>query len=149
MKTPADIRDIAKTRLNESKALVSAALYDGAFYLAGYSVELALKAKICDTLDIPNLFDESFRSGGAGEIQRIFKIHKLDDLMLLSGNRRNFEQAKASNPALHANWMIIAEKWNEHCRYMCCNTKSQLDAQELIEAIGDNKNGVLTWILNN
>jgi hypothetical protein len=41
-----DLQILAQTGLTESKALLRAGLPDGAYYLAGYSVECALKACI-------------------------------------------------------------------------------------------------------
>jgi hypothetical protein len=45
-----DLRGIAKARLLDAQVLLRAKRFDGAFYLCGYSVELALKARICRTL---------------------------------------------------------------------------------------------------
>ena len=39
----------ALIRATEAKVLFENDLYNGAYYLAGYSIELALKAYICDT----------------------------------------------------------------------------------------------------
>jgi hypothetical protein len=44
-----ELQILAQTRLAESKALLGAGLPDGAYYLAGYSVECALKACIAKT----------------------------------------------------------------------------------------------------
>ena len=41
-----DFQEIAELRLRESKALLAAGFPDGAYYLAGYAVECALKACI-------------------------------------------------------------------------------------------------------
>lgn len=59
MTNPKEIKDLAKQRLTEAEILLKNGMCDGAFYLAGYSVELTLKAKICERLGIPNLFDET------------------------------------------------------------------------------------------
>ena len=42
---------------------------------------------------------------------------------------------------------FILKDWNENCRYLCCGTKSQQETFELINAIDNNVNGVLTWTL--
>ena len=47
-----ELKALAATRLLEAKSLFNKRLYDGACYLAGYVVELALKARICKTLDL-------------------------------------------------------------------------------------------------
>lgn len=59
MTNPEEIKKLAFQRLKEAEILYKNEMYDGAFYLAGYSVELILKAKICERLGIPNLFDET------------------------------------------------------------------------------------------
>jgi HEPN domain-containing protein len=41
-----DLQELSKVRLKEAKALLDLGLYDGAYYLAGYAVECALKAGI-------------------------------------------------------------------------------------------------------
>jgi hypothetical protein len=41
-----DLQTLAKIRLKEAQALARLRLYDGAYYLAGYAVECALKACI-------------------------------------------------------------------------------------------------------
>jgi HEPN domain-containing protein len=44
------LRNIAAARLEDARQLFVAGRFDGAAYLCGYAVELALKARICDTL---------------------------------------------------------------------------------------------------
>lgn len=46
MPTHEELKKLAKTRLIEAKALLDNELYDGARYLAGYVIELALKARV-------------------------------------------------------------------------------------------------------
>jgi hypothetical protein len=46
----ADMKSIARERLQDARALLSKERYDGAVYICGYAVEIALKARICRTL---------------------------------------------------------------------------------------------------
>jgi HEPN domain-containing protein len=39
-----DLQELSKVRLKEAKALLDLGMPDGAYYLAGYAVECALKA---------------------------------------------------------------------------------------------------------
>ncbi len=39
-----DLQDLSKVRLKEATALLKAGLFGGAYYLAGYAVECALKS---------------------------------------------------------------------------------------------------------
>ncbi len=56
MDTPEQIEKLALERFQEANILFRAGKYDGAYYLSGYSIELALKAKICRRFGVPNLF---------------------------------------------------------------------------------------------
>ena len=144
MRNPKEILRIAESRIAEAKVLFDAGYYEGAFYLAGYSIEMALKAKICLHLDIPNLFEDSKL------LDKLkFKTHDIITLLLLSGLRKKFETEMSKNVPLYENWNLISTTWNEKCRYDCCGTKSKQETGDLINAISDSSNGVLTWILNN
>ena len=46
MPTRDELKALSRTRLKEAKTRYDGGLYDGASYLAGYVVELALKARI-------------------------------------------------------------------------------------------------------
>ena len=45
-----ELKQIARARLKDAEVLLGAKRYDGASYLCGYALEVALKAKICETL---------------------------------------------------------------------------------------------------
>jgi HEPN domain-containing protein len=44
-----ELDTIARARLKDAKSLLAAGSFDGATYVCGYAVELALKAQICQT----------------------------------------------------------------------------------------------------
>jgi len=50
MTTKNELRTLARARLKDAQILFTAKRYDAATYLCGYAVELALKARICQTL---------------------------------------------------------------------------------------------------
>ena len=50
MLTIATLRALSEARLEDARALLLAGRNEGSLYLCGYAVELALKAKICETL---------------------------------------------------------------------------------------------------
>ena len=78
MATSQQLKDLALLRLVEAEALFAAGLYDGAQYLSGYVVELALKARICRILDVDQYPEK-------GELKRVYAVHDLDQLLLLAG----------------------------------------------------------------
>lgn len=51
MLTVAELRSISAARLEDAETLYNAGRYDGVTYICGYAVELALKARICETLN--------------------------------------------------------------------------------------------------
>lgn len=46
-----DLRTIANERFADAETLLLANRFDGAVYLCGYAIEIALKYKICQTLN--------------------------------------------------------------------------------------------------
>ena len=63
-----NLRAIARARLRDAQILLQAKRFEGAHYLCGYSVELALKARICRTLKWPGFQDSAEES-----VKKLFK----------------------------------------------------------------------------
>jgi len=118
-----DLEDIARARLEDSEVLYEAKRYDGAAYLCGYVVELALKAKICDTLGWKG-FPETKREF---ENYRSFRTHSLDVLLSLTGVEQEVKTK------LLAEWSIVA-KWDPEVRYKPIGTAKPEDADLMIES---------------
>ena len=96
-----ELSRIARARLDDADALVSAGRLDGAVYVCGYAVEMALKAKICKTLrweGYPETRNEF-------QAYQSFRTHDLDVLLRLSGVE---EDVKESLPF---EWSVVAQ-WN-------------------------------------
>lgn len=55
MKNATEIWELEERRLAEANVLLQNDFCEGALYLAGYSIELFLKAKICELLRIPGM----------------------------------------------------------------------------------------------
>lgn len=133
-----ELKELAKTRLQEAKLLYDQGLYDGCCYLAGYVLEMALKARICKALDLADYLD-------TGEISRSFKTHNLIVLLRLAGLQRKLDVAIAANPNLLRSWSLITE-WTEEFRYTPAGTRSKLEAEIILSAIEDRKDGILLWL---
>ena len=138
MLTRNELKQLARMRLREAKVLFNEGFHDGACYLAGYVIELALKARICKILDLTE-YPQS------GEISRAFKTHRYDDLFKLSGLERKFNDAIGTNPPLLMNWSLLT-KWTEEFRYRPIGSSSKKDAEKVINALDNPKDGVFTWI---
>ena len=76
-----DLRTIARARLRDAQVLLRSKRFDGAWYLCGYAVELALKARICRTLKWPGFPESAQDFKGLQSV----KTHDLDILLRFSG----------------------------------------------------------------
>ena len=152
MTNPAEIRKLAKQRLEEAAILSEKKMFDGAFYLAGYSVELTFKAKICERLGIPNLFDETNSDAnsirGIGEIRKTLKTHNLFTLLIFSGLKNSFDDEKTTNKDLAKVTSLLFNAWDENVRYKPCGHMLDTDVKKLIDLLSSQK-GILSWIENN
>jgi len=152
MRNPQEIKDLARQRLREAEILYDNGMCDGAFYLAGYSVELMLKAKICERLGIPNLFDEADAIvnsiKGVGEIRKTLKTHNLFTLLIFSGLKIKFDIDKATNIELAKANSLLFNAWDENVRYKPCGHMLDRDVEKLINLLSG-PNGIISWIENN
>ena len=119
----AELDRIAKARLEDAKVLLAAGRYDGATYLCGYAAEVALKARICRTLNWPDF------PSTAGEFQayRSFQTHELEVLLHLSGKEAAVKQR---NPV---KWGLVAA-WHPEWRYNVIGTATREKANTMIIA---------------
>jgi hypothetical protein len=97
---------IAEARLQDANVLYTNDRVDGAGYLCGYAVELALKARICRTLNWPGFPEKPYEFDNL----RSFRTHKLDVLLSLTGQA---ERIKAEN---FSDWSAVAT-WDPEARY--------------------------------
>lgn len=147
MTTVQEILDLADKRLLESQCLLANNHSEGAYYLAGYVVELTLKAHICKLLDM----DDFYASNHIRKVSNAYHTHNFEQLLTLSGWRKRLEDETAlssptANIDLAANWLTIC-KWSEQKRYE--PTVSTNDAVALINALTDPLNGFLAWTQRN
>jgi hypothetical protein len=150
MNNPLEIEKLALERLSEAEILYDNDKFDGAFYLAGYSVELMLKAKICQTFGVPNLFDEQntpINLSGIGDVRKALKTHNLYVLLIFSGLKVKFDTEKSGNKHLFKANSLMFGNWDENSRYKPCGFTKPKDVQELISLL-KHKNGLLQWIKN-
>jgi HEPN domain-containing protein len=129
-----DLHALSRVRLREAKALVGLGLHDGAFYLAGYAVECALKACIAKGTRRHEFPDKE-------KVDKSY-THSLKALVKLA----NLEDARREEATRDAtfmkNWDLV-ESWSEQSRYRASRPEQ---AHALIEAAGNRNHGVLRWI---
>jgi len=119
----AELDRIAQARLEDAKALHQAGRFDGAIYLCGYAVEVALKARICRILNWP----EFPSTGGEFQAYRSFQTHQLEVLLHLSGQEQRVKQ----NHFTEWNTVVV---WNPESRYDVIGTAQQGSADAMIRA---------------
>ena len=123
MITSASLRKLARARLTDARTLLRAGRYDGAVYMGGYVVELALKARICRTLNwegFPETRSEFLPLAS-------FKTHDLDVLLSLSGRERAIRTSHL------AEWSAVAS-WDPEVRYRVPGSAARADAELLIRS---------------
>jgi len=126
-------QEIAGIRLRESKALLDAGFPDGAYYMAGYAVECALKACIAKRTQEHDFPEKDSHKYYSHDLENLFGLAKLNN---------EWDEAKRANPALNANWIIV-RNWSEISRY---DRKTVVDATGLLKAIEDQTGGLLPWV---
>lgn len=115
------LKGIAKGRLKDAKVLLRGKRFEGAIYLCGYAVELALKARICQTLKWAG-FPASNKEF---EDYRSFKTHDLDVLLHLSGLEDKIKTT------LMAEWSAVAQ-WSPESRYSPMGKATAVDAASMV-----------------
>jgi HEPN domain-containing protein len=128
------LQELSRLRLREAEALYKAHLYDGSVYLAGYAVELALKARICRILHVKEY-------PLTGELGRAFKVHSLDQLKVLAGLSAEIDVKK--NKELFDNWSKAVE-WDPEQRYEAPGRYNAGSAKAILDGLIAKPNGVFT-----
>jgi HEPN domain-containing protein len=128
-----DFQRLAETRLADAQALLKNRRYDGAYYLAGYAVECALKACIAKRTKRYDFPDR--------ELTKAAYTHKLTDLLKNTGVSEAVQQEFRDEPALDGNWGVVKD-WSEESRY---ETHGRKKARDMLRAVG-HQQGVLACI---
>ncbi|MBB1250774.1 HEPN domain-containing protein [Rhizobium sp. G21] len=129
-----DFESLSDVKLEDARILYESESYSNAFYLAGYSVEFALKACIALQFSRHDIPDKRF-------VLATY-THDLRELIKQAGLSLELRNFQNRNATAAANWAIVTE-WDEQSRYQ---TKTKGEAQYLISAIVDPNDGVLPWI---
>ena len=130
-----DLKRIANLRIKEAKILLDNGYYSGAYYLAGYAVECAFKARIAKDIKQHDFPDKKHANA--------VNIHPLLDLISISGEKENFIKAMAADPTLERNWAVVKD-WKVADRYR--DNITEQDAHDLYLAINQRVHGVLSWL---
>lgn len=130
-----DLQRLSNARIREAKILFDAGEYSGAYYLAGYAVECALKACFAKTVQRYDFPDK-------GRSEKVFN-HSFKTLVEQARLKEDLETAYRGNPRFAAYWDVVT-KWSPESGYSLLLTRH--DAEEIFDAIIRRGDGVLPWI---
>ena len=126
--------ELSDAKLHDAKLLRNAGRSDNAYYLAGYAVELMLKAILSSQFKTDTLPDKTL-------LKDIF-IHDLAKLVRLSHLEDDLKARKDIDADFEGYWQIVLD-WNEASRY---GAQGLEKVNDLIEAIENPEHGVLPWL---
>ena len=125
----ADFEKLMVLRMTEAKLLLEQKDWDGAYYLASYAVEFALKFRIISQLMKSDSFSDK-------KLAETFYKHDLTLLRKAAGLDDEMDKDTAVSPQ----WDTVKD-WSEQSRYEIGTTEQE--AVDLYDAI---EKGVLPWI---
>jgi HEPN domain-containing protein len=128
------LQNLANIRYNEAKTLLDGGMYNGAYYLSGYIIELALKACIAKGIKEYDFPDK--------KIAEKSHTHNLIQLMSVASLDVFYNKEIETNKQLEINWAIVVN-WSEGSRY---EIHEKREAEEMFSAISDHNGGVFEWI---
>ena len=126
---------LAELRLEEARLLLTNGQPSGAYYLAGYAIECALKVFLA----------AEFRKNEIPDLKRVQNIHThdLSALLSLAGLKAELDVEKDKNPDIYERWTIV-RTWSEKARY---EIWTEASASAILEAVSGNE-GFLQWLRN-
>lgn len=130
----ADLQALAEGKLNDATLLLTNGRFGNAYYLAGYAVELGLKACIAKRITGQSIPDLSF-------IKAIYQ-HNLKNLVGVAGLSLELREEEKADAAFATYWGIAGE-WKPESRY---DATDSYTAQLLVQSVGDTASGILRWI---
>ncbi len=102
------LQRLARQRRREASTLIRQKQYPGAYYLMGYSIECALKARIAKQTVKYDFPDK--------KLARDAYTHDLERLVKLAGLWTDLEREMRTNKVLEVNWATVKD-WSEDARY--------------------------------
>ncbi|XYB96848.1 hypothetical protein ACSTKF_19590 [Vibrio parahaemolyticus] len=132
-----DLKKLVEIRLTEANTLLKAKNYHGAYYLAGYVLECAVK--VCITNQV-NAFDFPNK-----QLATKSHSHNLSDLITVAGLKQKLQEQEQENDEFSLNW-AVAKDWSEASRYECNIEKTK--AIDFLDAVNDEESGILKWLKN-
>lgn len=127
-------RALAQTRIREARVLLRAQEFDGAYYLAGYAVECAIKAIVVSSIPAGVLL-----SPKAAQQLYTHDIKKLADHAELHSKLKT-----EASERQRVSWTTIIA-WSEQRRYQI--GVDEVSATSFLDAVDNPAHGVLPWLM--
>lgn len=115
-------RKLSEIRIADAEVLLASERYDAAYYLAGYAVECALKARIVRVLE------------GYFPPKKNLYTHKLVELLEAADRKEEFEKIAANDENFRRKWELVG-RWTEESRYETYDSKSTSDMLDAVREI--------------
>lgn len=123
MLNTSELKKIARAKIKDAEILSNSRRYDGAIYLCGYAIEIALKTRICKALNWSGY--PSTRKDFQN--YQSFKTHDLDVLLHISGREDKIKKK------FFVEWSVVAA-WDPEARYKPIGSAARQDAKLMIQA---------------
>jgi HEPN domain-containing protein len=130
-----ELQQLSRLRIAEARTLLSARMYEGAYYLAGYALECALKACVAKKVKRHDFPDRTLAQAS--------HTHSLETLLGLSGLKPQHETRAKAEPQFAVNW-AVAKDWSAEDRYVVGVPEKK--ARDLYTALAGKRHGVLSWL---
>jgi hypothetical protein len=134
----AALQQLSNERIEDARVLIVANRWAGAYYLAGYALECALKSCVLAYIDRTGIIFQDKKYA-----QNCW-THDIEDLVRQAGLNIERDKAAGTSIALGQHWLIVKD-WSESSRYLM---STQVQAERLFHALTDNTDGVLSWLRN-
>lgn len=131
-----ELQQLSSERIEDARALLAAQQWSGAYYLAGYALECALKSCVLAYIERTGIIFEDKKYA-----ERCW-THDIEELLRQAGLKAESDRVTATNP-VHSRFWFIAKDWSETSRY---RISTQFQAETLFQALTDPTDGVLQWV---
>jgi hypothetical protein len=138
--TPRELRERAVVNVENARTLFDQQQYDNASYLAGYAVELVLKARFCTRrgwADFPDSRAEAKQRGAPDDV-----THDLEKLLMLSdgvclkaSSMQKIDWARATDWSSEQRYNAVGSVTREHAEAQIAETKKLVIEMVLFEIV--------------
>jgi hypothetical protein len=129
-----DLQRLAEMKFSDAALLLQHKRFSNAYYLAGYALEIGLKACIAKQIIAETIPPRRFIND--------VNTHDLEKLISAAGLKQALREKQDQDQTFQAYWGLAGD-WSPEVRY---ESVDAIAAQLLLKAVGDPTNGILPWI---